>query len=181
MGIGIARVNGLDQASENQSEAPFGAVATDAVPVKTTFRGLERREWWLWMATVAVTLLLTFGVVSFILPELRGDQGWSQLPHAVRGLVAVVLLFDIYAIYQQLQIHYVRRKLLEREELFRLINENVADMIAVVGADGRRIYNSLSYQKVLGYSLSELQGSSSSLDQIHPEDRELVSQAAEVA
>ena len=133
------------------------------------------------MATVVVTLLLTFGVVSFILPELRGDLGWSELPHAVRGLVAVVLLFDIYAIYQQLQIHYVRRKLLEREELFRLINENVADMIAVVGADGRRIYNSLSYQKVLGYSLAELQGSSSSLDQIHPEDRALVAQAAQVA
>ncbi|GAC1618936.1 MAG: hypothetical protein NVS9B13_07470 [Candidatus Acidiferrum sp.] len=135
------------------------------------------------MATILVTLLLTFGVVSFILPELRGDTStfsWALLPHPIRGLIAVVLLFDIYAIYQQLQIHNVRQKLLEREELFRLISENVADMIAVVGADGNRIYNSLSYQKVLGYSPKELQNSSS-LDQIHPEDRERVSRAAEEA
>jgi two-component system cell cycle sensor histidine kinase/response regulator CckA len=153
------------------------------LPAKTGFRRLERREWWLWMATVAVTLLLTFGVVSFILPELRGEENafsWTSLPHAVRGLIAVVLLFDIYAIYQQLQIHYVRRKMLEREEIFRLINENVADMIAVVGADGQRIYNSHSYQKVLGYSVEELQ-KSSSLEQVHPEDRERVKQAAEEA
>jgi two-component system cell cycle sensor histidine kinase/response regulator CckA len=152
-------------------------------PAKTNFQRLERREWWLWSATIIVTLLLTFGVVSFILPELRAERGafsWALFPPPIRALVAVVLLFDIYAIYQQLQIHYVRRRMLEREELFRLINENVADMIAVVGADGRRIYNSLSYQKVLGYSPEELQ-KSSSLDQIHPEDRERVSQAAEEA
>ncbi len=154
-----------------------------ANPTKTNFRGLERREWWLWLATVLVTLLLTFGVVSFILPELRADKdmfSWSLFPQAIRGLVAIVLLFDIYAIYQQFQIQNVRRKMLEREELFRLISENAADLIAVVSTDGRRIYNSLSYQRVLGYSPEELQ-SSSSLEQIHPEDLERVKQAGEEA
>jgi PAS domain S-box-containing protein len=154
-----------------------------ANPTKTNFRGLERREWWLWLATIIVTLLLTFGVVSFILPELRADKdmfSWSLFPQAIRGLVAIVLLFDIYAIYQQFQIQNVRRKMLEREELFRLISENAADMIAVVSTDGRRIYNSLSYQRVLGYSAEELQ-SSSSLEQVHPEDRDRVKQAGEEA
>ena len=147
---------------------------------KTNFRRLEKREWWLWMATIMVTLLLTLGVVSFIVPELRAGRNtfsWSLFPQAIRGLVGLVLLFDVYAVYQQVQIHYVRRKMLEGEELFRLISENAADMIAVVGTDGRRIYNSLSYQKVLGYSSEELQ-KSSSLEQVHPDDRDRVMKAA---
>ena len=150
---------------------------------KTSFRRLETREWWLWMATIMVTLLLTLGVVSFIIPELRAGKNmfsWSLFPQAIRGLVGLVLLFDVYAVYQQVQIHYVRRKMLEREELFRLISENAADMIAVVGIGGQRIYNSLSYQKVLGYSAEELQNSSS-LEQVHPDDRDRVMKAAEEA
>src|SRR5438309_10701339 len=69
---------------------------------------------------------------------------------------------------------------MQREELFRLISEKAADMIAVVNMQGNRIYNSLSYERVLGYSAEELR-SSSSFEQIHPEDRECVKQAAEEA
>ncbi|HJX95104.1 MAG TPA: PAS domain S-box protein [Candidatus Acidoferrum sp.] len=71
-------------------------------------------------------------------------------------------------------------QLLEREELFHLINENAADMIAVVDMNGKRIYNSLSYQRVLGYSPEELQASSA-FEQIHPDDRERVKKAADEA
>jgi two-component system cell cycle sensor histidine kinase/response regulator CckA len=49
-----------------------------------------------------------------------------------------------------------------------------------VDMEGRRIFNSLSYQKVLGYSSEELQASSS-FEQIHPDDREGVKKAAEDA
>jgi two-component system cell cycle sensor histidine kinase/response regulator CckA len=145
-----------------------------------SLRRTERREWWLWLASIIVTLLLTVGVVSFIIPELaeyKGSISWMSFPQAVRGLVAVVLLFDLYAIYQQWQIHRIRRELFQREELFRLISDSATDMIAVVDMDGRRIYNSRSYQTVLGYSAEELKGSSS-LDQIHPDDRERVKRAA---
>lgn len=142
------------------------------------FRRIERREWWLWSTVVIVTLLLTLAIASFILPVLHHEDTFSQihLPQAVRGLLGLVLLFDIYTVYQQLQIHRIRRQLIEREELFRLISENAADMIAVVGVDGTRIYNSLSYEKVLGYSPQELQDSSA-FEQIHPDDRERVRKA----
>ncbi len=70
--------------------------------------------------------------------------------------------------------------MIEREELFHLISENAADMIAVVDLEGRRIFNSLSYQKILGYSPEELQASSG-FAQIHPEDRERVMNAAKEA
>jgi hypothetical protein len=33
----------------------------------------------------------------------------------------MVQLFDLYSIYQQLQIHRIRRQLFESQELFRLI------------------------------------------------------------
>ncbi|MHB8486121.1 MAG: hybrid sensor histidine kinase/response regulator [Candidatus Acidiferrales bacterium] len=145
------------------------------------FRKMERHEWWLWWAAVAVTLLLTVGLASFLLPGFGGRESdqyaFLFFPQAVRGLLALILIFDIYTLYQQLKINRIRRKLVQREELFRLISENAADLIAVVDLHGNRIYNSLSYERVLGYSAEELR-SSSSFEQIHPEDRERVKEAA---
>jgi PAS domain S-box-containing protein len=138
---------------------------------------IERREWFLWSAAVVVTLLLTFGLASFL---LREDNPLADFPQAVRALIGLVLIFDIYTLFQQLQIHRMRRRLVRGEELFRLISENAADLIAVVDMDGKRIFNSFSYERVLGYSLEEL-AKSSSLDQIHPEDLDKVKQAAEEA
>lgn len=139
---------------------------------------IERREWFLWSAAVIVTLLLTAGLASFLVREPEDVS--SLFPQAVRSLVALVLIFDIYTLYQQLQIHRMRRKLIEGEELFRLITENAADMIAVVDMGGNQIFNSLSYEKVLGYSLDELKGSSS-FAHVHPEDIDRVRQAGEEA
>jgi PAS domain S-box-containing protein len=150
---------------------------------RANFRRIERREWWLWTAAAVITLLLTLGLASFLLPDAHSHQDFyslTVLPQAMRGLVGLVFLFDLYTIYQYLLIHRIRRQLLEREELFHLISDNAADMIAVVDMDGRRIYNSLSYQKVLGYSPAELQASSG-FEQIHPDDRERVKKAAEEA
>jgi PAS domain S-box-containing protein len=151
--------------------------------LRTNFRKIERREWWLWVAAAIITLLLTIALASFLLPNSSSPKDFHALyvlPQAVRGLVALVFLFDLYTIYQHLQIHRIRRQLIEREELFHLISENAADMIAVVDLDGRRIFNSISYQKILGYSPEELQ-ESSGFEQIHPEDRELVKNAAKEA
>src|SRR5258706_11734564 len=138
---------------------------------------IERREWFMWSAAVVVTLLLTAGLASFL---LREDNSLSDFPQAVRGLIGLVLIFDIYTLFQQLQIHRMRRRLIRGEELFRLISENAADMIAVVDMEGKRVFNSFSYERVLGYSLEELQ-KSSSFEQIHPEDRDKVRLAAEEA
>ena len=95
-------------------------------------------------------------------------------------MIGLVLVFDCYTVYQQLQIHRIRRQLSEREQLFRLISDNAADMIAVVDMNGRRIYNSMAYQKILGYSPEELKGSSS-FEQVHPDDRHRVKMAADQA
>ncbi len=167
----------------NKQTVSQGADRAQAGALRASFRRIERREWWLWAAAVVITLLLTVGLASFLLSTQRSQEDFYTrvlLPQAVRGLVGLVFLFDLYTIYQQLQIHRIRRMLVEREELFHLISENAADMIAVVDMEGRRIYNSLSYQKVLGYSQEELR-SSSAFEQIHPDDRERVREAAEHA
>jgi two-component system cell cycle sensor histidine kinase/response regulator CckA len=154
-----------------------------AKALRANFRKIEHREWWLWVAAAIITLLLTGALASFLLPNVSSAQDFHALyvlPQAVRGLVALVFLFDLYTIYQHLQIHRIRRELIEREELFHLISENAADMIAVVDLEGRRIFNSLSYQKILGHSPEELQ-ESSGFEQIHPDDRERVKNAAKEA
>ena len=148
--------------------------------IRTNRRRIERREWQLWIVAILVSLILLFGLMAFILPGLGlQDDAFSFrfLPPVVQGLVALVLIFDIYTIFQQLQIHRMRGRLAEREELFRLISENAADMIAVVDMDGRRIFNSDAYQQILGYSAHEL-NNSSPMDQIHPDDRGRVKEAA---
>ena len=144
---------------------------------------IEGREWWLWGFAVAVTLALTLGIVSFTFPwfHLETDATyWFDLREWVRGLAGLVLLFDLYTVYQHFQLQKIRRELAEREQLFQLISENAADMIALVDCDGRRLYNSPAYEKVLGYTSEDLK-TTASIEQIHPDDRARVLQAAEKA
>jgi PAS domain S-box-containing protein len=143
---------------------------------------MERQEWWLWSFVVVITMLLTGGIASFALPLLHNTDGvyGFQIRQSVWGLLGLVLLFDIYSLYQQFQIQSVRRQLMARDELFRVISENAADMIAVVDQKTNRIYNSPAYERILGYTAQELQ-TTSALDQVHPDDRARVAHAAEQA
>ena len=142
---------------------------------------IEGREWWLWVFAVTVTLALTAGIVFLTFAHQQGDEAyWYDLREWSRGLAALVLIFDIYTVYQHLQLSRIRRQFAEQNELFQLITENAADMIAVVDRTGKRIYNSPAYEKVLGYSTDELL-TSASINQVHPADRDKVLQAAEKA
>src|SRR5437773_2345413 len=60
----------------------------------------------------------------------------------------------------------------EREEFFRLISENVTDLVAVVDLEGKRVYNSPSYKGLLGDPANLL--GTDSFEEIHPEDRERI-------
>jgi two-component system, cell cycle sensor histidine kinase and response regulator CckA len=148
--------------------------------ISVGMRRIERREWLLWSTAILVTLLLTLGILSFSFPMLReytvGEFESLHLSLAMRGLVGLVLLFDLYTIYQQFQIYRMRHQLVEREELFRLISENAMDMIAVVDLEWRRLYNSPAYSRILGYTDEELAGAAF-FDLVHPDDRYAAEQA----
>jgi two-component system cell cycle sensor histidine kinase/response regulator CckA len=169
----------------NRSDSDPSGAASD-VRGRTQINNLRRvarRQWWLWSSVIFITLLLTLGVASFMLPMLRVQENafhLLDLRQAMTGLLGLVLLFDVYVIYQQLQIHRIQAQLTHQQELFRLIGENAADMIAVVDMNGKRLFNSPSYQRVLGYSVQELE-TTEAFEQIHPADRPFVKEAAEEA
>ena len=91
-------------------------------------------------------ILIPSWVLQFPWPEVAG----------------LFLLSYLYIAYQRI----VYRR---QNELFRVVSENAADMIALVEVTGKRLYNSPAYEKVLGYSSEEL-AATGSLEQVHPED-----------
>jgi len=132
---------------------------------------VERRQWWLWASAIVITLLLTAGMASFSFLFDQSDPAFSlTLRDSVRGLVGLVFLFNLYTIYQQIQIHRIRRQLIDQEQMFRLITENAEDLITVVDRNGNRDYDSPGYAK-FGYSREELQGGPVP-EQVHPDDRD---------
>jgi len=71
-------------------------------------------------------LVLTLGIVSFTFPWFVWEtktQYWFDLREWVRGLAALVLMFNVYTVYQHLQLYRIRRQLAERDQLFQLISE----------------------------------------------------------
>jgi diguanylate cyclase (GGDEF)-like protein/PAS domain S-box-containing protein len=93
--------------------------------------------------------------------------------------ISSAVLFGL-VLYQQARIYRIRKNFRNREELFRIVTENAADMIALVDMKGRRLYNSPAYKRILGYTSAEL-GETSAFEQIHPDDRMKVLEAARSA
>jgi diguanylate cyclase (GGDEF)-like protein len=103
-------------------------------------RKIEKRDWWVWANSIFVILLLTGALISFALPSLR--QGSTTLfrikfSEAIFGLVALVLVFIGYTIYQQVLIKRLRRQLAERQH-HTLILRELAMIDALTGLYNRR-------------------------------------------
>jgi diguanylate cyclase (GGDEF)-like protein len=101
----------------NSFDSPAGGpeTAERAQAIQASFRKVGRLQWWLWSTALMMTILLTAGIASFVFPGLLNatqDAFYSfGLGQAVRALVGLVLLFNVYAIYQQLQIHRMQQAL----------------------------------------------------------------------
>jgi diguanylate cyclase (GGDEF)-like protein len=85
-------------------------------------------------------LLLTGALISFALPSLT--QGTAppfkiKLAEAIFGLVALVVLFNVYTIYQQVLIKRLRRQLAEKQH-HSMILRDLAMIDALTGLYNRR-------------------------------------------
>jgi diguanylate cyclase (GGDEF)-like protein len=118
---------------DEPNTAPPGA-PVKAEEFVASIRQLQRRQWWMWSSAVLVTLLLTLAIASFAFPGMLAQaEAFTSfyLDQTVRGLVGLVLLFNVYTIYQQTQIHKIQRQLSDQvaamgkmevrtEEVFKL-------------------------------------------------------------
>ena len=98
---------------------PAALVPLGAQQIRANIRRVARRQWWLWSSGMMVTLLLTLGVASFAFPGLLSETEALYSFHlnlAIRGLVGLVLLFNVYTVYQQLLIHRIQSKLSDQVE-----------------------------------------------------------------
>ena len=108
--------------------------------IADNLRKIEKRDWWIWANSIFVMLLLTGALISFILPSLA--QGASPLfrikvTEAIFGLVALVVLFNVYTIYQQVLIKRLRRQLAEKQHHSMILRE-LAMIDALTGLYNRR-------------------------------------------
>jgi two-component system cell cycle response regulator len=106
----------------NQIASPYTGAATNqnSVEIRQNLRVLDRRNWWHWCNTVLVILLLMAGIASLSLPKILADKDFSsqqQIEIAVRGLLAVVLIFSVYMLYQQHVLGRLRSHLSSQSEV----------------------------------------------------------------
>ena len=103
--------------------------------IRSSLANLERRDWWLWGASVVVMFLLTIAVVASALPVLLKNETsvWDtlltlNLIQGIRGLVGLVLLFNLHLIYQQILIKRLRRGLAEQISVLASTQKRADDL-----------------------------------------------------
>jgi len=95
------------------SQSKLDSVELNSNQTQAQLDRLERHEWWRWSIAFVVMLALTFGLFALSM-SVRGGLNWTeqaQLNIVLRGLFALVLLFDIFVVYQQVLITRLRRDL----------------------------------------------------------------------
>lgn len=118
----------------------LSSAETGAKEIAEERRRIDRRDWWVRGYSIFVILLLTFAVISLTLPSvLSGAETIFKIrfTEAVFGLIALILLFNIYSIYQEVLIKRLRRQLLEKQDQFYILR-NLAMIDPLTGLYNRR-------------------------------------------
>jgi len=100
----------------------------------------ESQNWWLLGHSIFVVALLTLVVIPFSIPAFakRAEVGLGiKATDVVLGLVILVVLFDLYAAYQQFLIKRLRRQLAEKQGHSDLLR-NLAMIDPLTGLYNRR-------------------------------------------
>jgi diguanylate cyclase (GGDEF)-like protein len=150
----------------NTPESPSGLAGPEAAArkqaIRAALRNVGRRQWWLWSSAFMVTILLTLGIASFSFPGLlNGAQDVLYsfgIGQAIRGLVALVLLFNVYAIYQQLQIRRMQDALGEQVDAMDKIEARTEEVYKLALLDSLTgLYNRRCGEQRLAAEVSRTQ------------------------
>ena len=96
------------------------AISHSTVEIQHSLRVLDRKDWWHWWNTVLVIMLLMGAIAALSLPKILGDKDFYsqlQLDVAVRGLLGLVLIFNVYMLYQQHLLRQLRNHLSSQIEV----------------------------------------------------------------
>lgn len=134
------------------TENPFEPLSEQQIQeielAQKNLRGLERRDWWLWWSAITVILLLTLAVVTVSLPNIlkESDRTFQMnLNLAIHALVALVLLFNIYTVYQQWLIKRLRTQTAKHVEILSRLRiraeefQKLATRDPLTGLSNRRL------------------------------------------
>jgi diguanylate cyclase (GGDEF)-like protein len=102
---------------------------------------MQKRDWWLWGYSVFVFLLVVFAVSAFSLPAVRSGAETIfklKMVDVVFGLIALVVLFNVYAVSQAILIRRLRGQLAEKQGHSDLLR-NLAMVDPLTGLYNRRL------------------------------------------
>ena len=103
-------------------------------------RQIEKRDWWVWGYSIFVILLVAFVAITVAFPAVRQAAQTIfkfNMGEVVAGLIALVVLFNVYAISQEILIKRLRRQLAEKQGHSDLLR-NLAMVDPLTGLYNRR-------------------------------------------
>src|SRR5882762_1186721 len=103
-------------------------------------RQIEKRDWWVWGYSIFVILLVAFVAITLAFPAVRQAAQTIfkfNMGQAVAGLIALVALFNVYAVSQEILIKRLRRQLAEKQGHSDLLR-NLAMVDPLTGLYNRR-------------------------------------------
>jgi diguanylate cyclase (GGDEF)-like protein len=126
--------------SQSEATTALSAAESPDRELMANLGRIERKDWWTWAFTLLVILLLTCGIFALALPSFFQNAESLfriKLKEAVFGLIALVVLFNIYAVHQQILIKRLRRQLAEKQGHSRILR-NLAMIDPLTGLYNRR-------------------------------------------
>ena len=126
--------------SDSQNSPVPSSVEASDHELTQQLRQIERRDWWAWGYSILVMLLLTFAVISFSLPALQQELKTFfniKVSDALFGLIVLVVVFNVYTIYQQVLIKRLRLQLAEKHGHSEILR-NLAMVDPLTGLYNRR-------------------------------------------
>jgi diguanylate cyclase (GGDEF)-like protein len=133
---------------DSKPRAPVAPPGWFAQEGEAQLRRLDRRELWIWISTVTVTLLTATAFFLLAIPQLVQPSGplfGIDPGQTVKALVGLLLLFNVHAVRKQWMFRRLRREL----------NQQIAEATPARSVDPRTgLYSRTSVEQLLAREIT---------------------------